>query len=358
MVRTEADKRFKANIATKRPVRKKPKDKPKRPLSAYNYFFKEERQRILKYIGRTPDEVVTEAVVNADEEGRLWTCTGKVSFEEMGKIIGGRWKAMDSETLKKYTALALGDAGRYKHELKAWNEKKEMEKKNAVGNMYPYHPPGAMPHYNPSPYPLTMPPTQAYHYNPANPPTYGGSYPHPPPHHPHMTNPVTMTNPAAMTNLAATTHPAPTSHPTNTTPTGPIAPPPAYNPNPMPHTAIYPPSTYAIPENRPIPKATSSPLATSTQASLPVPAPGQVYGVPGTKHVMSPSPTNEPKIQPPNEKGHFPPTEFANTQPPDPASEPSSSSSAPPSYYPQGQYYGSNYQTYPKNSQSQQQRWN
>mmetsp|Transcript_11634 Transcript_11634/g.23983 ORF Transcript_11634/g.23983 Transcript_11634/m.23983 type:complete len:319 (-) Transcript_11634:145-1101(-) len=114
----------------KRPTKKKPKDKPKRPLSAYNFFFKEEREKIIKVVLAEDPSAVKQ---DPDDDGFLDTETinrlkkegGKVSFEEMGKIIGQRWKNIDPDRLSKYAELAAEDTERYKTEMQAYNGRQE-----------------------------------------------------------------------------------------------------------------------------------------------------------------------------------------------------------------------------------------
>lgn len=117
-------------VSNKRPTKKKPKDKPKRPLSAYNFFFKEEREKILKVV---LSEDATDTVNAPDSEdyiddntlGRLRKEGGKVSFEEMGKLIGQRWKNLQPDRLTKYSELAAEDTDRYKKEMQGYNGRQE-----------------------------------------------------------------------------------------------------------------------------------------------------------------------------------------------------------------------------------------
>mmetsp|Transcript_65368 Transcript_65368/g.76817 ORF Transcript_65368/g.76817 Transcript_65368/m.76817 type:complete len:387 (-) Transcript_65368:656-1816(-) len=136
MTKTEKETKKAAKAGTtKRATKKKPKDKPKRPLSAYNFFFKEAREKILRKLladetgvkQETDEESTNEPPMDAD---KLKKDGGKVSFEEMGKLIGQRWKAISSEQLSKYTALAAADTERYKKEMHEYNGRQEAKMRN------------------------------------------------------------------------------------------------------------------------------------------------------------------------------------------------------------------------------------
>mmetsp|Transcript_4077 Transcript_4077/g.5339 ORF Transcript_4077/g.5339 Transcript_4077/m.5339 type:complete len:368 (-) Transcript_4077:217-1320(-) len=128
----------------KKTVRKKHKDKPKRPLSAYNIFFKEERKRILESIpskGEEGDdaskEEESEENVEIDEKTgkkkRKKTPHGKIGFENLAKIIGQRWQELKEDKIAYYKDLAAQDMKRYKEQMEIFLTKQEAEKKKKNG---------------------------------------------------------------------------------------------------------------------------------------------------------------------------------------------------------------------------------
>lgn len=112
-------------------------NKPKRPLSAYNVFFKEERQKLLSSIpakeeGVGDDESDEEdggdkkpSAATRNKNPKRSKPHGKISFESMAKIIGQRWKAIESDAIQKryYQDLADRDKDRYRAELEVWKRK-------------------------------------------------------------------------------------------------------------------------------------------------------------------------------------------------------------------------------------------
>eukprot|EP00529_Nitzschia_sp_RCC80_P031905 CAMPEP_0113493552 /NCGR_PEP_ID=MMETSP0014_2-20120614/28650_1 /TAXON_ID=2857 /ORGANISM="Nitzschia sp." /LENGTH=870 /DNA_ID=CAMNT_0000387417 /DNA_START=249 /DNA_END=2861 /DNA_ORIENTATION=+ /assembly_acc=CAM_ASM_000159 len=86
--------------------KKKPPGMPKRPLSAYNLYFRAEREKIL-------------AVQN--EVGY----TGqRIGFEGLGKIIGKLWRDLIPDDKKEYEELAEKDSERYRKEMEDYHERK------------------------------------------------------------------------------------------------------------------------------------------------------------------------------------------------------------------------------------------
>jgi hypothetical protein len=108
-----------ANQKKGKKVSRKPKDKPKRPLSAYNIFFKEERCNIL--------DVIPESDSKDPKEGarkRKKLPHGKIGFESLAKTIGQRWKDLEPERLEYYKKKAETEMARYKKEMEEYTAKK------------------------------------------------------------------------------------------------------------------------------------------------------------------------------------------------------------------------------------------
>mmetsp|Transcript_31880 Transcript_31880/g.66528 ORF Transcript_31880/g.66528 Transcript_31880/m.66528 type:complete len:408 (-) Transcript_31880:79-1302(-) len=110
-----------AATAEKKPRRKrnkKPKDMPRRPLSAYNLFFQEERERILsaQREGKEQDDFIFPTEEDHQKQAAQGKKKAPVLFQALARCIGKRWKALPKDKVAEYE-------GRAKTEMKAYREK-------------------------------------------------------------------------------------------------------------------------------------------------------------------------------------------------------------------------------------------
>lgn len=119
------------------------KIKPKRPRTAYNYFFSEERTKILSIespiteleenkLGYSnsdfqslypyENQIVKLSDAAAHMSSKRKYSDEKVSFEKIGKMIGQRWKSLSPKRAKQYQRFASIDTERYKKEMKDFHE--------------------------------------------------------------------------------------------------------------------------------------------------------------------------------------------------------------------------------------------
>ena len=100
---------------------KKPKDKPKRPLSAYNLFFQNERKKIIAVL---PEDTTFENDGLTEEQRRRKhrKTHGKIGFSDLARAIAEKWKTLECSERTIFESQAMADKRRYTAELEAWKE--------------------------------------------------------------------------------------------------------------------------------------------------------------------------------------------------------------------------------------------
>jgi HMG (high mobility group) box len=126
---------------TKRPYhyrKKKPAGMPKRPLSAYNYFFRDQRELYLaKRSNNGSEPMEDDFAVGADSSAKNFERLDPKPnlFSDMGKSIGKEWKQLPAEKKRGYEELAAADMRRYKSELEGYHRSKESGTKRSQNGL-------------------------------------------------------------------------------------------------------------------------------------------------------------------------------------------------------------------------------
>jgi hypothetical protein len=111
-------------------------EKPKRALSAYNFFFRDERARILAETAiaalQDGESSPVDSAISSSVKRKGPLPHHKISFENLGKLIGSRWKGLSSEGRSKYQGMAEQDLKRHRDEMGEYYDKEDQRRRAAL----------------------------------------------------------------------------------------------------------------------------------------------------------------------------------------------------------------------------------
>ena len=121
-----------------RPKRDPEEGWPKRPLSAYNWFFKEERERLLK--SRASKSIKMdfekEGIKKATKQESKPKKHGIISFVDLSRAVAIKWKEMTEEAKFPYKLQAEGNLIVYKREMKDFLSKRKKSCEEVIENSF------------------------------------------------------------------------------------------------------------------------------------------------------------------------------------------------------------------------------
>jgi len=107
-------------------------DMPIRPLSAYNFFFSDERERVLleekgedipeEAVGNKKKRLLNQHLLKDRTKRRPHRKThGTIGFTSLSKLIGKRWRELPEEKKQYYREIATLDMDRYQRSVAEYN---------------------------------------------------------------------------------------------------------------------------------------------------------------------------------------------------------------------------------------------
>jgi HMG (high mobility group) box len=104
---------------TKKRSWKKPKDKPKRPLSGYNLFFQSERKKLIAMLPEVAN-LEEYGLTERERKAKHRKMHGKIGFAELARNIAKKWNSLDDTEKAVFEACARTEKEKYQEELDKW----------------------------------------------------------------------------------------------------------------------------------------------------------------------------------------------------------------------------------------------